>query len=150
MAVVALRSVPRPIDCNRWSQSAALALLVSGLTDFTLRITALTLTAAALTVLGVTGHLPASGRPQRICPAHTPTHCEKADLGPPAGGLANVDGKGKLDVRRFGGRDGQWSNVEIIRDFAFTSKAKIQELFSPQGFDRPRSRFHRPHAEGHR
>jgi O-antigen ligase len=60
VTVVALRSVRRPIDGNRWFQSAALALLVSGLTDFTLRITALTLTAAALSALGVTGHLPAA------------------------------------------------------------------------------------------
>ncbi|WP_461189964.1 O-antigen ligase family protein [Arthrobacter sp. Z4-13] len=56
--VLALRSVRRPIGGDRWLQFAALALLMSGLTDFTLRITAVTLTAAALTALAVSGSGP--------------------------------------------------------------------------------------------
>ena len=56
--VLALRSVRRPFGGDRWLQFAALALLVSGLSDFTLRITALTLAATALTALAVTGHRP--------------------------------------------------------------------------------------------
>jgi O-antigen ligase len=52
--VLALRTVRRPIGGDRWLQLAALALLLSGLTDFTLRITALTLTASALAALAMT------------------------------------------------------------------------------------------------
>jgi O-antigen ligase len=58
VVVLVLRSVRRPIGGDRWLQFAALALLISGLTDFTLRITALTLTAAALTALAMRGHRP--------------------------------------------------------------------------------------------
>jgi O-antigen ligase len=68
--VLALRSVRRPIGGDRWLQLAALALLVSGLTDFTLRITALTLTAAALTALAVPGRRPATS-PTADLPKHT-------------------------------------------------------------------------------
>jgi O-antigen ligase len=51
----AFRAVRRPAGGDRWFQCAALALLAAGMTDFTLRITALTLTAAALTTLALTG-----------------------------------------------------------------------------------------------
>ncbi|SDP78317.1 O-antigen ligase [Arthrobacter sp. ok909] len=58
VVVLAFRSVRRPIGGDRWLQFAALALLIAGLTDFTLRITALTLTAAALIALAMRGHRP--------------------------------------------------------------------------------------------
>ncbi|MDQ4502356.1 O-antigen ligase family protein [Sinomonas sp. ASV322] len=70
VVILALRSTRRQIGGDLWLRFAALALLSSGLTDFTLRITALALTAAALTALAVTrhgpttldaGHLPMSG-----------------------------------------------------------------------------------------
>jgi O-antigen ligase len=56
--VLAFRSVRQPFGGDRWIQFAAFALLAAGLTDFTLRITALTLAAAALVTLAVTGYRP--------------------------------------------------------------------------------------------
>jgi hypothetical protein len=46
--------VRRPIGGDRWLQVAALAVLTAGVTDFTLRIPTLALTAAALVALAVT------------------------------------------------------------------------------------------------
>jgi len=51
--VLAFRSVGRPLGGDRWVTFAALAVLAAGLTDFTLRITALTLAAAALVALAM-------------------------------------------------------------------------------------------------
>ena len=56
---IAFRSVRRPIGPDRWLQLAAAALLLGGLTDFTLRITALTIAAAALVALALTEQRPA-------------------------------------------------------------------------------------------
>lgn len=81
VVVLALRAVRRPSGGDRWLQYAALALLISSLTDFTLRITALTLAAAALSALAVTeprtaemiparprepGRAPAVGQPEGV------------------------------------------------------------------------------------
>lgn len=65
VVVLALRAVRRPSRADRWLQFAALALLMSSLTDFTLRITALTLAAAALSALAVTEPRTAEKLPAR-------------------------------------------------------------------------------------
>lgn len=56
--VLVLRSVRQPLGGDRWLQLAAAAVLVAGLTDFTLRITALTLAATALTTLALARRRP--------------------------------------------------------------------------------------------
>lgn len=57
---IALWSARRRFAGDRWIGVAAIALLAAGLTDFTLRITALTLAAAALAALAATCGSPAS------------------------------------------------------------------------------------------
>lgn len=56
--ILAVRSVRDRITGDRWFQFATLAVLVAGLTDFTLRITALALTAGALATLALSGDQP--------------------------------------------------------------------------------------------
>jgi O-antigen ligase len=58
--VLAFRSARVAPGVDRWIPIAALVLLVAGLTDFTLRITALTLTAAILATMAATGRTASS------------------------------------------------------------------------------------------
>ncbi|MBA3250070.1 MAG: O-antigen ligase family protein [Geodermatophilaceae bacterium] len=59
LLVLAYRSAPRRVTCDKWILAAALSLLASGLTDFGLRITAVAVTTAALGTMAALAPRPA-------------------------------------------------------------------------------------------
>ena len=76
--IVALRSVRQPVTLDRWQVAAGAGLLISGSVDFTLRVTAVAILAAAVAALAL---LPPMAEPASSGPS-------RSRRGSPAKGLA--------------------------------------------------------------